>query len=83
MLRTHTRPVQIRHMLAALPPYRVIAPPVASIAADYDQTHTPMFHQVEGLAIDRRTQMGHLKWVLEDFFRAFFEVERRGGPVPA
>jgi phenylalanyl-tRNA synthetase alpha chain len=74
VLRTHTSPVQIRHMEAHGVPCRVIAPGRV-YRADYDQTHTPMFHQVEGLAIDRDISMANLKWVLEEFCRAFFEVD--------
>jgi len=74
VLRTHTSPVQIRHMLENGAPCRVIAPGRV-YRADYDQTHTPMFHQVEGLAIDRDISMANLKWVLEEFCRAFFEVD--------
>ena len=72
LLRTHTSPVQIRTMLAGPPPYRIIAPG-RTYRRDFDMTHTPMFHQVEGLLIDRRTHMGHLKGCLTDFVRAFFE----------
>jgi phenylalanyl-tRNA synthetase alpha chain len=75
VLRTHTSPVQIRHMETHGVPCRVIAPGRV-YRADYDQTHTPMFHQVEGLAIDRDITMANLKWVLEEFCRAFFEVDR-------
>ncbi|SIO43234.1 phenylalanyl-tRNA synthetase, alpha subunit [Rhodovulum sp. ES.010] len=74
VLRTHTSPVQIRAMQAQGAPIRVIAPGRV-YRCDYDQTHTPMFHQVEGLAIDRDISMANLKWVLEEFCRAFFEVE--------
>jgi phenylalanyl-tRNA synthetase alpha chain len=74
VLRTHTSPVQIRHMETHGVPCRVIAPGRV-YRADYDQTHTPMFHQVEGLAIDRDITMANLKWVLEEFCRAFFEVD--------
>jgi len=74
VLRTHTSPVQIRHMQTHGVPCRVIAPGRV-YRADYDQTHTPMFHQVEGLAIDRDVTMANLKWVLEEFCRAFFEVD--------
>ncbi len=74
VLRTHTSPVQIRHMETHGVPCRIIAPGRV-YRADYDQTHTPMFHQVEGLAIDRDISMANLKWVLEEFCRAFFEVE--------
>ena len=73
LLRTHTSPVQVRTMLAQKPPIRIIAPGRV-YRMDSDQTHTPMFHQVEGLVIDRDTHMGHLKWVLEEFCKAFFEV---------
>lgn len=73
VLRTHTSPVQIRTMLANEPPLRVIAPGRV-YRCDSDQTHTPMFHQVEGLVIDEETHLGHLKWVLEEFCKAFFEV---------
>jgi phenylalanyl-tRNA synthetase alpha chain len=72
VLRTHTSPGQIRTMLAGPPPYRVIAPG-RTYRCDSDMTHTPMFHQVEGLMIDRRSHMGHLKGCLTDFVRAFFE----------
>ncbi len=74
VLRTHTSPVQIRGMLAEGAPCRFICPGRV-YRADYDQTHTPMFHQVEGLAIDRDISMANLKWVLEEFCRAFFEVD--------
>lgn len=74
VLRTHTSPVQIRHMETHGVPCRIIAPGRV-YRADYDQTHTPMFHQVEGLAIDRDITMANLKWVLEEFCRAFFEVD--------
>ncbi len=73
VLRTHTSPVQIRTMLADKPPLRVIAPGRV-YRCDSDQTHTPMFHQMEGLVIDEETHLGHLKWVLEEFCKAFFEV---------
>ncbi len=73
VLRTHTSPVQIRTMLQQKPPLRVIAPGRV-YRCDSDQTHTPMFHQVEGLVIDEETHLGHLKWVLEEFCKAFFEV---------
>ncbi|MFD0985578.1 phenylalanine--tRNA ligase subunit alpha [Methyloligella solikamskensis] len=74
VLRTHTSPVQIRTMLAEEPPLRIIAPGRV-YRSDSDQTHTPMFHQVEGLVIDEETHLGHLKWVLEEFCKAFFEVD--------
>ncbi len=74
VLRTHTSPVQIRTMENQKPPIRIIAPGRV-YRCDSDQTHTPMFHQVEGLVIDKETHMGHLKWVLEEFCKAFFEVD--------
>ena len=73
VLRTHTSPVQIRHMEKYGAPCRVIAPGRV-YRADYDQTHTPMFHQVEGLAIDKDLSMANLKWVLEEFFSVFFGI---------
>jgi len=75
VLRTHTSPVQIRAMQARGAPLRVIAPGRV-YRMDMDQTHTPMFHQVEGLAIDHDITMAQLKWTLEEFCRAFFEVEK-------
>ena len=74
VLRTHTSPVQIRSMQAEGAPIRIIAPGRV-YRADYDQTHTPMFHQVEGLAIDTDISMANLKWVLEEFVKSFFEVD--------
>ena len=74
LLRTHTSPVQIRSMQGRTPPIRIIAPGKV-YRSDSDQTHTPMFHQVEGLVIDKKTHFGHMKWVLEEFCKAFFEVE--------
>lgn len=74
VLRTHTSPVQIRTMMAQEPPIRVICPG-RTYRHDSDQTHTPMFHQVEGLVIDKKANVGHMKWVLEEFCKAFFEVE--------
>ncbi len=74
VLRTHTSPVQIRTMQSKKPPIRIIAPGRV-YRCDSDQTHTPMFHQIEGLVIDETTHMGHLKWVLEEFAKAFFEVD--------
>ncbi len=71
VLRTHTSPVQIRSMMENGAPIRIICPGRV-YRADYDQTHTPMFHQVEGLAIDKDISMANLKWVLEEFFSAFF-----------
>jgi len=72
VLRTHTSPVQIRAMTQGKPPFRVIAPGRV-YRSDWDATHTPMFHQVEGLVIDRGITLGHLKWTLETFLKAFFE----------
>ncbi|ALA17107.1 MULTISPECIES: phenylalanine--tRNA ligase subunit alpha [unclassified Chelatococcus] len=74
VLRTHTSPVQIRTMLGQKPPIRVIIPG-RTYRCDSDQTHTPMFHQVEGLVIDKSSHIGHLKWILEEFCKAFFEVD--------
>ena len=74
VLRTHTSPVQIRSMQAHGAPIRVICPG-GVYRCDYDQTHTPMFHQVEGLAIDKDISMANLKWVLEEFVRSYFEVD--------
>ncbi len=74
VLRTHTSPVQIRTMLNEKPPIRVIAPG-RTYRCDYDMTHTPMFHQFEGLVIDEKTHMGHLKGCLLDFLRAFFGID--------
>ncbi|MGJ8626151.1 MAG: phenylalanine--tRNA ligase subunit alpha [Sulfitobacter sp.] len=74
VLRTHTSPVQIRTMEAEGAPLRIICPG-GVYRADYDQTHTPMFHQVEGLAIDKDISMANLKWTLEEFFAAFFEID--------
>jgi phenylalanyl-tRNA synthetase alpha chain len=74
VLRTHTSPVQIRTMLSQKPPIRIIAPGRV-YRLDSDATHTPMFHQVEGLVIDEATHLGHLKWTLTEFAKAFFEVD--------
>ncbi len=74
VLRTHTSPVQIRTMLTQQPPIRVIIPG-RTYRHDSDQTHTPMFHQVEGLVIDKGANMANLKWILEEFCKAFFEVD--------
>ena len=74
VLRTHTSPVQIRSMEKMGAPLRIICPG-GVYRADYDQTHTPMFHQVEGLAVDKDISMANLKWVLEEFFAAFFEID--------
>jgi phenylalanyl-tRNA synthetase alpha chain len=90
LLRTHTSPVQVRTMqrLNAAPPQAWIAagqaPPIRIISPgrtyrrDSDATHTPMFHQIEGLVIDRDIHMGHLKWTLEQFVARFFEIENLG-----
>ena len=72
VLRTHTSPVQIRTMEANPPPIRIIAPGRV-YRSDSDATHAPMFHQIEGLVIDRAITLGHLKWTLETFLKAFFE----------
>jgi phenylalanyl-tRNA synthetase alpha chain len=72
VLRTHTSPVQIRAMLEQGAPLRLIAPGRV-YRSDSDATHTPMFHQIEGLVIDRAIHLGHLKWTLETFLKAFFE----------
>ncbi len=74
LLRTHTSPVQIHTMESQQPPIRIIAPG-RTFRCDSDQTHTPMFHQVEALVIDRDITMGHLKWTLEEFCKAFFETD--------
>jgi len=74
LLRTHTSPVQIRTMLEGKPPIRIIAPG-RTFRSDSDQTHTPMFHQIEGLVIDEETHLGHLKWALAEFCKAFFELD--------
>ncbi len=74
LLRTHTSPVQVRTMLGQKPPIRVICPG-RTYRCDSDQTHTPMFHQVEGLVIDKGSHLGHLKWILAEFCKAFFEVD--------
>ncbi|RXR27607.1 phenylalanine--tRNA ligase subunit alpha [Sphingobium fluviale] len=72
LLRTHTSPVQIRTMTSNPPPIRIIAPGRV-YRSDSDATHTPMFHQIEGLVIDKGIHLGHLKWTLETFLKAFFE----------
>ncbi len=74
LLRTHTSPVQIRTMLCQEPPIRIVVPG-RTYRADHDATHSPMFHQVEGLVIDEETHMGHLKGCLIEFCRAFFGVD--------
>jgi phenylalanyl-tRNA synthetase alpha chain len=75
LLRTHTSPVQIRTMMSQKPPIRVVIPG-RTYRVDSDQTHTPMFHQVEGLVIDQGSHLGHLKWILQEFCKAFFEVDQ-------
>jgi phenylalanyl-tRNA synthetase alpha chain len=75
LLRTHTSPVQVRTMLAQQPPIRVICPG-RTYRCDSDQTHTPMFHQVEGLVVDKGSHLGHLKWILAEFLKAFFEIDQ-------
>ncbi len=75
LLRTHTSPVQIRTMLNDKPPFKIIAPG-RTYRSDSDQTHTPMFHQVEGLHIDKDINMGHLKGCLNYFIKEFFEVDK-------
>ena len=75
VLRTHTSPVQVRAMVSTPPPIRIIAPGRV-YRNDWDATHTPMFHQVEGLVIEQSIHMGHLKGCLGDFARAFFEVDQ-------
>jgi phenylalanyl-tRNA synthetase alpha chain len=74
VLRTHTSPVQIRTMMSQKPPIRIIVPGRV-YRLDSDATHTPMFHQIEGLVIDETTHLGNLKWCLEEFCKAFFEVD--------
>jgi phenylalanyl-tRNA synthetase alpha chain len=74
VLRTHTSPVQIRSMEKSGAPTRIICPGRV-YRADYDLTHTPMFHQIEGLAIDKDVSMANLKWVLEEFVKSYFEVD--------
>ena len=83
LLRTHTSPVQVRTMLtpeAADPRDHSRAAP---IACNSDQTHTPKFHQVEGLVIDKRSHLGHLKWILHEFCKAFFEVDQGQYALPS
>ncbi|MBC6982926.1 phenylalanine--tRNA ligase subunit alpha [Caulobacter sp. 17J80-11] len=74
LLRTHTSPVQVRTMVSQKPPIRIVAPGRV-FRCDSDQTHTPMFHQIEGLVIDRDINMGHLKWTLETFLGRYFETD--------
>jgi phenylalanyl-tRNA synthetase alpha chain len=74
VLRTHTSPVQVRTMLNTRPPIRIISPG-RTYRVDSDATHSPMFHQVEALAIDKGLHLGHLKWTIEEFCKAFFEID--------
>ncbi len=74
LLRTHTSPVQIRAMLSQRPPIYIIAPGKV-YRRDDDPTHSPMFHQVEGLAVDRDISFGHMKYTIETFLKEFFEVD--------
>jgi phenylalanyl-tRNA synthetase alpha chain len=74
LLRTHTSPVQVRTMVSQKPPIRIVAPG-RTYRKDSDQTHTPMFHQIEGLVIDRDIHMGHLKWTLQTLVARFFETD--------
>ena len=75
LLRTHTSPVQVRTMIKGKPPFKIIAPG-RTYRSDSDQTHTPMFHQLEGLHIDKNINMGHLKGCLNYFIKEFFEVDK-------
>ena len=75
VLRTHTSPVQVRTMEKDKPPFKSISPG-RTYRCDSDQTHTPMFHQIEGLVVDEETHLGHLKWTLETFFKSFFELDK-------
>ena len=75
LLRTHTSPVQVRTMLKGKPPFKIIAPG-RTYRSDSDQTHSPMFHQVEGLHIDKDINMGHLKGCLSYFIKEFFEIDK-------
>jgi phenylalanyl-tRNA synthetase alpha chain len=75
LLRTHTSPVQVRTMVKGKPPFKIIAPG-RTYRSDSDQTHSPMFHQVEGLHIDKNINMGHLKGCLNYFIKEFFEVDK-------
>ena len=75
LLRTHTSPVQVRTMLKGKPPFKIVAPG-RTYRSDSDQTHTPMFHQLEGLHIDKGITMGHLKGCLNYFVKEFFEVDK-------
>jgi phenylalanyl-tRNA synthetase alpha chain len=73
LLRTHTSPVQVRTMEAQKPPIRIVIPG-KTYRMDSDATHTPMFHQVEGLVVDKKANVANLRWVLEEFCKAFFEA---------
>jgi phenylalanyl-tRNA synthetase alpha chain len=75
VLRTHTSPVQVRTMLNQTPPIRVISPG-RTYRVDSDATHSPMFHQVEALVVDEGIHLGHLKWTVEEFCKAFFEIDK-------
>ena len=75
VLRTHTSPVQVRTMLNNKPPIRIISPG-RTYRVDSDATHSPMFHQVEALVIDESIHLGHLKWTVEEFCKAFFEIDK-------
>jgi phenylalanyl-tRNA synthetase alpha chain len=75
VLRTHTSPVQVRTMLNTKPPIRIISPG-RTYRVDSDATHSPMFHQVEALVIDEGIHLGHLKWTVEQFCKAFFEIDQ-------
>src|SRR5580658_4523449 len=74
VLRTHTSPVQVRTMLNSKPPIRIISPG-RTYRKDSDATHSPMFHQVEALVVDEGIHLGHLKWTVEQFCKAFFEID--------
>lgn len=74
VLRTHTSPVQVRTMLSQKPPIRIISPG-RTYRVDSDATHSPMFHQVEALVVDEGIHLGHLKWTVEEFCKAFFEID--------
>ncbi|MEO7054624.1 MAG: phenylalanine--tRNA ligase subunit alpha [Rhizomicrobium sp.] len=75
VLRTHTSPVQVRTMLNQKPPIRIISPG-RTYRVDSDATHSPMFHQVEALVVDEGIHLGHLKWTVEEFCKAFFEIDK-------
>jgi phenylalanyl-tRNA synthetase alpha chain len=75
VLRTHTSPVQVRTMLNTKPPIRIISPG-RTYRVDSDATHSPMFHQVEALVVDKGIHLGHLKWTVEQFCKAFFEIDQ-------